>query len=583
MKKLLHYLRHYKLQSILGPLFKMTEAIFELLVPIVMARIIDVGIRNQDRTYIMWMCALMILLGILGLTCSLTAQYFAAKAAAGFGTELRTDMFAHINNLSFHELDKQGTSTLVTRMTSDVNQAQTAVNMGLRLLLRAPFIVVGSLILSFTISIPLAWIFVVMVPLLAASIFLIMWKSIPMYKVVQRHLDRVLMKARENLSGVRVVRAFSRQDKEKEEFESESAELMGKQLFVGKVSALLNPVTYVIVNVAIIVLIWKGAWQVNTGGITQGELIALISYMTQILVAMVAFANLIVSVIKGIASAERINEVMDEKPGMTEFGDEKIQKNKGTTCVEFKDVSFRYGEENEEALSNINCRFDIGETIGIIGGTGSGKSTLMYLIGRLYDTTQGEVRLYGKPVKDYGWEELRRNIGIVPQQPMLFSGTIRENMKWGYKDASDEQIWEALRIAQAAEFVQGKEDGLDSRVSEGGRNFSGGQRQRLTIARAIVGMPKILILDDSSSALDFATDAALRKAIHESTDDMTVFIVSGRAGTLKNADEIVVMDDGEIVGIGKHEELAAHCPVYREICISQEIEIPEEEEVQQNE
>ena len=567
MRKLLKYLRNYKKESVIGPLFKMTEAVFELLVPIVMAKIVDVGIKNRDMHYVMIMCIVMVLLGLLGLACSLTAQFFAAKAAVGFGTELRRDMYAHINSLSYREIDEIGTSTLVTRITSDINQAQTGVNMALRLFLRSPFIVVGAVIMSFTISIKLSLIFVIMVPVLSVIIFGIMGKCIPLYKKVQKKLDRVLLSTRENLTGARVVRSFSRQPEELSDFEEQTDELTGIQIYVGKIAALMNPMTYVVVNAAIVSVLWFGGKEVYTGGITQGELMALINYMTQILVALVAFAGLISNVTKAFASSGRINEIFAVNSSMEE-GTETLSERK-EVAVDFHNVTFHYGETEESALNDITFSARAGETIGIIGGTGSGKSSLVNLIPRYYDVTEGSVSLFQKDVRTLRREEINRLVGVVPQKAILFSGTIRDNIKWGKKDATDEEIRKALEIAQAKEFVEQKEDGLDSYVTQNGENLSGGQRQRLTIARALVKKPAILILDDSASALDFATDAALRKAISENTENTTVFIVSQRATTIKNADKIIVLDDGEVAGIGTHKELLRSCEIYREICLSQ--------------
>lgn len=567
MLRLLPYLKDYRKESITGPLFKLLEACFELLVPVVMARIIDVGIKNGDTSYILSMCGLMIALGALGLACSLTAQYFAARAAVGFATALREDMFAHINALSYTELDKAGTSTLVTRITNDINQVQTGVNLVLRLFLRSPFIVVGAVFMAFTIDSGLAWIFVVIIPVLSAVIYGIMLVSIPLYKKVQKKLDRVLLLTRENLSGVRVIRAFSGQEDEKKEFEENADGLKSLQLFVGKVSAFLNPVTYIIVNAGIIAVLWLGGRTVYEGSITQGQLIALISYMTQILIALVAMSDLIISATKGFASAARLNDVFDLKPDMAEGTGAKEAK--GEERVRFDRVGFTYAGAREEALSDLDFSVKKGETVGIIGGTGSGKSTLVNLIPRFYDATRGEVLVDGVNVRDYTYARLREKIGVVPQSAVLFSGTIRENIRWGKKDASDEEILRALDIAQAREFVSEKPEGLDTVIAQGGKNLSGGQRQRLTIARAVVGMPEILILDDSASALDFATDARLREAIAGLPGDMTVFIVSQRAASIRRADKIVVLDDGEVAGIGTHETLLKDCRVYREICLSQ--------------
>lgn len=613
MLKLVKYLKDYKKESIIGPLFKLLEACFELLVPLVVARIIDVGIRNQDIPYILKMCSIMVAFGILGLGCSLTAQYFAAKAAAGFGTELRKDMYSHINGLSYTELDKIGTSTLVTRMTSDINQAQAGVNLVLRLFLRSPFIVVGAVIMAFTIDVKLAIIFVVLVPVLSVVIYGIMLLSIPIYRKVQGKLDKVMLMTRENLSGVRVVRAFSRQADEMRDFDGESEELMKIQMLVGRISALLNPLTYVIINGAVILVLWAGGKTVNMGGITQGELAALINYMSQILLALIALANLIITFTKASASAIRINAVFAQASSMEEGRGVNAQEGNGITVQEgssaaveegsgitvqegsgaavqkgdkkkgissegdfdnrvakvaFDHVSFAY-QGNKESLSDIDFRAMPGETIGIIGGTGSGKTTVVNLIPRFYDATKGSVLVDGADVRDYTFGQLRRKVGIVPQNAVLFSGTIRDNLKWGKPDATDEEIREALIIAQAKDFVDSKPDGLDTKVSQGGKNFSGGQKQRLTIARALVGKPDILILDDSASALDFATDARLRQAISDRTKGMTVFIVSQRATSIKNADRILVLDDGRQAGLGTHEQLFENCQVYREICLSQ--------------
>lgn len=567
MRKLVKYLKFYKKESIIAPLFKLLEASFELLIPLVMAGIVDIGIRNEDTGYIMTRAALMVGLGILGLACSLTAQYFAAKAAVGFGTELRKDMFAHINSLSYSELDEIGTSTLVTRITNDINQAQAGVNLVLRLFLRSPFIVAGAVIMAFTINVKLAWIFVVLVPVLSLIIYGVMAATIPIYKRVQNRLDQVLSDTRESLTGVRVIRAFSRQNAERAEFESQSDLLMKTQLLVGKISALMNPATYVVVNGAVILILWQGGHTVDEGIITQGELIALTNYMSQILLALVALANLIVTFTKATASAIRINEVFDRKSAMKE-GTADIDYKAETAAVEFKHVYFSY-HGSRDALSDIHFQVKRGETIGIIGGTGSGKSTLANLIPRFYDTREGSVLVDGVNVKDYPYEELRQKIGVVPQNAVLFAGTIRDNIRWGKPDATDAEIYRALEIAQAKEFVDSKPEGLDARVSQGGKNFSGGQRQRLTIARALVRCPDILILDDSASALDFATDAKLRRAIASETDNMTVFLISQRAATIKNADKILVLDDGMIVGCAGHEELLENCEIYKEICLSQ--------------
>lgn len=567
MLKLIKYLKNYKKESIIGPLFKLLEACFELLVPVVMARIIDVGIRNGDVPYILKMCALMVVFGVLGLVCSLTAQYFAAKAAMGFGTELRMDMFRHINSLSYTELDILGTSTLVTRITSDINQAQSGVNLVLRLFLRSPFIVVGAVIMAFTIHPGMALWFLILVPVLSLIIYGIMMMTIPLYKKVQNRLDTVLRMTRENLSGARVIRAFSRQEHENREFQGESEVLKELQLKVGRISALMNPATYVVVNLAVILVLYKGAVQVNLGNLTQGELIALINYMNQILLALIALANLIVTFTKASASASRINEVFSQRTLMEEGKGADTPEDPRYKVV-FRNVSFAY-PDSKNALSDLSFSVKPGQTVGIIGGTGSGKSSLVNLIPRFYDAGEGEILVDDRNVRDYTYAQLRGKIGIVPQNAVLFAGTIRENMQWGKRDASDAEIYKALEIAQAREFVDAKPDKLDTLINQGGKNLSGGQRQRLTIARALVGMPEILILDDSASALDFATDAALRRAIATETDGMTVFIVSQRSSSIKNADLILVLDEGGISGQGTHKELYENNDVYREICLSQ--------------
>ena len=572
MRKLLIYLKDYKKESIIGPLFKLLEATFELIVPVIMAHIIDIGIKNQDTLYIWKMGAVLVIFGILGLTCSLLAQYFAAKAAVGFGTALRHDLFWHIENLSHAEVDKAGSSTLVVRMTSDVNQVQSGVNLVLRLFLRSPFIVVGALVMAFTINWKAAMVFVVTVPLLAFVIYGIMVITIPLYKKVQRELDEVLLTTRENLTGVRVIRAFRTQKLERETFEHKSDVLMAIQMHVGKISASLNPLTYIIVNAGIIAVIWFGGIQVNLGDMTQGEVIALVNYMTQTLLALVALANLIITFTKALASAGRINEVFAMKPGIVD-GNEKESAVQQTeelkTAVSMEDVTFYYQESKEPAVEHISFTAKKGETIGIIGGTGSGKSTLVSLIPRFYDVTEGQVLVNGKDVREYKVENLRSKVGMVPQKAVLFHGTIRDNMKMGREDASDEEIFAALKTAQALEIVENKPGKLDTVLSEGGKNLSGGQRQRLTIARALVRNPEVLILDDSASALDFATDANLRKAIAEDTNNMTVFIVSQRAASIMHADKIIVLDDGQMVGYGTHQELLKQCEVYQEICYSQ--------------
>lgn len=580
MKSLLVFLKDYKKESILGPLFKLLEASFELFVPLVMAAIIDVGIKNGDRTYILRMCGILILLAVIGLICSLTAQFFAAKAAVGFAAKLRHALFAHIQNFSYSELDQVGTSTLITRMTSDINQVQSGVNLVLRLFLRSPFIVFGAMVMAFTINFQAALIFVLTIPLLSVAVFGIMLVSIPLYRKVQAGLDRVLGITRENLEGVRVIRAFRKEEEEVEEFKGENHHLTSLQLMVGKIAALMNPITYVIINLAIVALIWQGGVQVNLGVIQQGEVVALVNYMSQILVELVKLANLIITVNKSVACGNRIAQVLEQETAMEDgslelplsgveaFGSEK-KASEDSCLVEFRDVSMCYQGSREEAVSHISLRVKRGQTVGIIGGTGSGKSTVVNLIPRFYDVSEGCVMVEGQDVREYRLEALRRRIGVVPQKAVLFAGTIRENMKWGLEDATDKEIWEALQIAQAAEFVEKKEGGLDAEIEQGGRNLSGGQRQRLTIARAIVKKPEILILDDSASALDYATDAALRRAIRQMEGQPAVFVVSQRTSSLMHADQILVLDDGEAVGCGTHEELLSDCEVYREIYDSQ--------------
>ncbi|MDO4340190.1 MAG: ABC transporter ATP-binding protein [Eubacteriales bacterium] len=569
MRKLLKYLKGYHKECILAPLFKMLEATFELIVPLVVAGIVDVGIKNRDTAYIWRMCAVMVLLGIIGLVCSLTAQYFSAKAAMGFSTALRKDLFAHISRLSYRELDKLGTPTLITRITSDVNQTQAGVNLVLRLFLRSPFIVVGAVIMAFTINVPVAVVFLIAVPLISLVIYTIMKMTVPIYKKVQKSLDRISLITRENYVGARVVRAFGRQSEENADFSETNDQYTKIQVAAGKISALLNPATYVIMNLAIVAILWFGSKEVYKGVITQGEVVALVNYMSQILLALLALANLIVAVTKALASAARLNEVFETQPTLTDTGSMQQEEKSGAHRVEFKDVTFTYAGTQEPALTHIFFTAEPGETIGIIGGTGCGKSTLVNLIPRFYDVTEGEILVDGNPVRDYPFSQLRRKVGVVPQHAVLFKGTIRDNMKWGKEDADDKEIHKALSIAQARDFVESKPEKLNTMVSQGGSNLSGGQRQRLTIARALVGMPEILIMDDSASALDFATDAALRHAIREQTGEMTVFIVSQRATSIKQADKILVLDDGCLAGVGTHKELMQSCEVYREICLSQ--------------
>lgn len=569
MKRLWSYMKHYKKESILGPLFKLLEASFELLVPLVVANIIDTGIASRDGSYVLKMGGVLILLGFVGLASSITAQYFAAKAAVGTSTAMRKALFEHLNSFSYKELDTIGTSTLITRITSDINQVQTGVNLVLRLFLRSPFIVFGAMIMAFTIDVRCATIFAAVIPVLFVVVFAIMGVTIPWYRRVQNELDRVLLHVRENLSGVRVVRAFNRQQEEMKTFHRDSTALMNTQLFVGRISGLLNPLTYAIINGAVILLVWTGGRQVDAGILSQGQVVALVNYMSQILVELIKLANLIINVTKSLACLSRINKILDQETGMVEGTVEEQKQEKGVPCVEFRDVSITYEEGADAALSHVSFRAYPGETIGIIGGTGSGKSTLVNLIPRFYDVTEGEVLVDGRNVQEYTYEGLRGKIGVVPQKAVLFSGTIRENLRWGKEDATDEELYAALETAQGREIVEKKEKGLDTEVLQGGRNLSGGQRQRLTIARALVRDPEILILDDSASALDFATDAKLRKALREHKEKAAVFLVSQRAATIRQADQIIVLDDGAVAGIGKHEELYQNCEVYREICNSQ--------------
>ena len=569
MRRLLIYLKGYYREAVLAPLFKMLEASFELAVPLVMANIIDVGIGNQDESYIWKMCAVMILLGVVGLLCSVTAQYFSARAAMGFSTALRHSLFSHIQTFSYRDLDLLGTPTLITRITNDVNQAQTGVNLVLRLFLRSPFIVVGAVIMAFTIDVKIALIFVIAVPLISLVIYLIMRLTFPIYKKVQSYLDRISRITRENHVGARVVRAFCRQKEESSDFMQTNDLYTKIQIAAGKISALLNPATYVIMNLAIVAILWSGSAQVDAGRITQGEVVALVNYMTQILVALLALANLIVAVTKATASGARLNEIFDTQTTLIEKESQEQHPKASENRVVFEKVTFTYAGAGAPALEDISFVAKSGETIGIIGGTGSGKTTLIHLIPRFYDIQKGEILVDKIPVDRYPFWQLREKVGMVPQHAVLFKGTVRENMRWGKSDATDEEIWEALKIAQAKEFVENRPGGLDSQISQGGANLSGGQRQRLTIARALVGQPEILIMDDSASALDFATDAALRQAIKEKTKGMTVFLVSQRAASIRQADRILVLDDGRLVGSGTHLELLENCPVYEEICLSQ--------------
>lgn len=569
MKRLLSYMKHYKKEAVLGPLFKMLEASFELFVPLVVARMVDVGIGSRDLGYVFQMGGLLVVLGLVGLACSLTAQYFAARAAVGVSTALRNDLFSHIGGLSYTELDAIGTSTLVTRMTSDINQVQNGVNMTLRLLLRSPFVVFGAMVMAFTVDVPTAIIFAATIPVLCVVVFGILLVSMPLYKRVQRQLDRVTLATRENLLGVRVIRAFNRQDSEKQVFERENGALVSFQVFVGKISALLNPITYVIINIAIAAVLWKGGQQADAGALSQGKVIALVNYMSQILVELIKMANLIILISKAMACMNRVDGIFAVSSSMKEGSREQAEFQSGQPTVEFRNVSLSYAGAGKEALEGITFQAMAGETIGVIGGTGSGKTSLVNLIPRFYETSGGQVLVGGRDVREYAGEALKRAVGVVPQRAVLFKGSLRDNMKWGREDASDEEIFRALETAQAKDFVKEKGQGLDLAVAQEGKNLSGGQRQRLTIARALVKEPKILILDDSASALDFATDARLRRAIKESTGDMTVFIVSQRAASIRRADRILVLDEGRIAGQGTHKELLKSCGVYREICLSQ--------------
>ena len=567
MRKLLRFLKDYKKESILSPLFKLLEASFELFVPLVMAAIIDTGIDNKDGGFILKMCGILILLAIVGLTCSITAQYFAAKAAVGFATKVRHALFDHIQKLSYTEMDTAGTDTMITRMTSDINQAQSGVNMVLRLFLRSPLIVFGAMIMAFTIDVKAALIFVVTIPVLSVVVFGIMIITIPLFRRVQASLDKVLGVTRENLTGSRVIRAFNKEQEEIADFDESNERLTDVQLFVGKISALMNPLTYIIINVALVILIWTGAIQVNIGKISQGEVVALVNYMSQILVELVKLANLIITVTKAIACGNRVQSIFEMETSMVD-GNGSKKEDTGYT-VEFRNVSMRYKGAGADTLTGIDFKAKPGDTIGIIGGTGSGKSSVVNLIPRFYDVTEGQVMVDGMDVREYKITDLRDKIGIVPQKAVLFAGTVRSNLAWGKEDATEEEMQQALSVAQAAEVVDKKDGKLDAEVEQGGKNFSGGQKQRLTIARALVKQPEILIMDDSSSALDYATDAKLRQAIHNMPNRPTVFIVSQRAASIMYADKIIVLDDGTVAGTGTHEELLKDCSVYQEIYYSQ--------------
>lgn len=566
MKKLLVYLKGYEKETVLAPLFKMLEALFELFVPLVMAAVIDVGIGGHDRGYVIRMCLVLIALGVIGLACSITAQYFAAKAATGFSTVLRRELFAHIQSLSYTEMDNLGTSTLITRMTSDINQVQSGVNLVLRLFLRSPFIVFGAMVMAFTVDVKAAMIFVVAIPMLSVVVFGIMIWTMPLYRRVQGALDKVLGLTRENLTGVRVIRAFCLEEQEQTHFREKNERLTDMQKFVGKISGLMNPLTYIIVNGAVVVLLHTGAIRVDQGIITTGAVVALVNYMNQILVELVKLANLIINITKSVACGNRIQSVLEIPSSMKNGSDTNLAR---ADEVVFDHVGLTYAQAGTESLTDIDFSAKAGQTIGIIGGTGSGKSSLVNLIPRFYDATAGAVKINGKNVKDFDLETLREMVGIVPQKAVLFKGTIEDNLRWGKKDATEEELWEALETAQAAEFVRERADGLQAKIDQGGKNLSGGQRQRLTIARALVGHPGILILDDSASALDFATDAALRKALREMKGNPIVFIVSQRTSSIRHADQIIVLDDGMVAGIGTHQELLENCPVYQEIHYSQ--------------
>lgn len=573
MLKFARFLKQFKKEVLIGPVFKLTEAVFELIVPLVMAQIIDVGIANGDRGYVLRMGGVMVLLGLVGLGCALICQYCAARASQGFGTVLRSEMFRHINTLSHGEIDQIGTPSLITRITNDVNQLQLAVAMLIRLVVRAPFLVIGATVMALLLDWKLACIFFVAAPLMALVLYLVMSRSIPFYRIIQKKLDRISLITRENLSGVRVIRAFSRQEKEKERFAQASEDQMTTSIAVGRISALLNPLTSAIINLAIAAVIWFGGFRVDAGGMTQGEVIAFVNYLNQILLAMIVVANLVVIFTKAAASATRVDEVLQLHPSIVNRVSRPAQEIEGSPEIAFDAVSFAYPDAGAYSLSDISFTVARGQTLGIIGGTGCGKSTLVNLIPRFYEVSEGSIKVDGVDVRDYPMEQLRGKVGIVPQRAVLFSGTLRQNMQWRKQDATDEEIWQALETAQAASFVRKMPDGLDSVILQGGKNLSGGQKQRLTIARALVGEPEILILDDSASALDFATDAALRQAIAKFSagrgNRMTTIIVSQRANTVRYADQIVVLDDGKAAGIGTHEQLLESCQIYREIYWSQ--------------
>lgn len=567
MFRIFGYLKYYKKEAILGPLCKLIEAIFELIVPLVMANIIDIGIANGDKRYVFSHGLLMVLLGVSGLLFAIVCQYFASKASQGVGTRLRNDMFKHIGELSYTEIDKIGTPSLITRITNDINQVQVAVAMLIRLVVRAPFLIIGSIVLSMMIDIKLSLVFLIAAPLVAIALYFIMTRSSKLYRIIQKKLDKISLITRENLSGVRVIRAFSKQKDQEERFDNANDDFLKSSIRVGKISALLNPITSTIINFGIIAIIWFGGSQVDSGSLMQGHIIAFVNYMTQILLALIVVANLVILFTKSSASAARINEVFDLIPSIKQGSIDKVTDiNKSTPKIEFKDVTFCYSGSSEPSLSNISIKIYPGETIGIIGGTGSGKSTFVNLIPRFYDVTQGEVLVDGINVKDYKFKTLRNKIGMVPQKAVLFSGTIMDNMRWGKENATLDEIKRAINIAQASDFIENSPEKYDTLIMQAGKNLSGGQKQRLTIARALVSNPEILILDDSASALDYATDAALRQALKYNTKNMTVIMVSQRATSIKHANKIIVLDDGIAVGIGTHDELLKTCEIYRDIC-----------------
>lgn len=569
MLKLTRYLKQYKMQVIVGPIFKLIEAIFELIIPIITAQMIDNGVRKGNVPYIWHMGGIMLLLGITGLCSALICQKLASVASQGFGTVVRSEMYRHINTFSHSEIDRFGTPSLITRITNDVNQLQYAVAMLIRLVIRAPFLAVGAIVMAMLVDFKLSVVFLVATPLIAFVLYFIMGRSVPYFRVMQKKLDKISLVSREGLSGVRVIRAFSKQESEQQRFYEAADDQTGTAIKVGKLSALLNPLTYSIMNFAVIAIVWFGGWRVDSGGMTQGEVIAFVNYMTQTLLAVIVLANLVVTFTKASASAARVNEVFETSTSVPETKKESVVKKKNAPKIEFENVSFSYDGSDKYAVQNLNVSVMPGETVGIIGGTGSGKSTVVNLILRFYDVTKGEIRIDGVDIRDYPFAQLRGEIGMVPQEATLFSGTIGSNLRWAKEDASSEEIEKALKIAQAYDFVSSMPEGIRSPVNQGGKNFSGGQKQRLTIARALVGSPEILILDDSASALDFATDAALRKSIRNETAGMTVLMVSQRASTIRRADKIIVMDDGAVAGIGTHEQLMESCEAYREICLSQ--------------